>query len=108
MLANNRHADAGAETCAAAGTLGGEEGIEKFGQHVGRNSDAIVLHRGSDPVPGAAETDLDAATGPGFADGLFGVADQVQENLNELIGVADDGGQTGNGLKLDFDVVAAE
>src|SRR5713226_2315809 len=100
MLADDRHADAEAEACAAAGALGGEKGIEKFRQDFRRDSDAVVLHRGSDSISGAAEADLDTAAGSRFADGLFCVADEIQENLNELIGIADDGRQTRHGLEL--------
>src|SRR4029077_6906071 len=93
---------------AAAGALGGEKRIEKFRQDFRRDSNPVVLHRGSNAISGTAETDLDAAGGSRFADGLLGVADEIQENLNELVGVADDGGQTGDGLELDFNIVAAE
>src|SRR5579863_1134414 len=105
MFANDRHADAEAEACAATGALGGEKGIEKLRQDFGRDTDAVVLHRGRDSISGAGEADLDAAAGPGFADGLLSVADEIQENLNELVGVADDGRQTRDGLKFDLDVV---
>jgi len=66
------------------------------------------LHRGSDASSRAAETNLDPAGGPRFADGLLGVADEIEENLNELVGVADDGRQIRDRLEFNFDIVAAE
>src|SRR6267142_2196006 len=108
MFADDRHADAEEQAGAAAGTLGGEKWIEEFGQDFRGNPDAIVLHRGGDTVSGTTEADLDTPAGSRFADGLFGIADKVQENLDELVGVADDGRQARDGVELDLDIVAAE
>src|SRR5579862_4599372 len=108
MLADDRHANAEAEASATTGTLGGKKGIKKFRQHFRRDPDAIILNSGSDAIPRASETNLDAAGGPRFADGLLGIADEIEEDLNELIGVADDRGQTGDRLEFHFDIVATE
>ena len=42
MFANDRHANAEAQTRATAGALGGEKGIEKFGKSFGLDAGAIV------------------------------------------------------------------
>ena len=39
---------------------------------------------------------------------MFGVGDQVEKNLDELVGVAEDAGKAGIGAEIDFDVVAAQ
>ena len=43
-----------------------------------------------------------------FADGVLGVADEIEEDLDELVGVADDGIEASLRLEFDGDVVAAE
>ena len=43
-----------------------------------------------------------------FADGLLGVDDEVQENLRQLAGIAEDGGQIGFGREVYGDVIAAQ
>ena len=59
-------------------------------------------------LPDVREANLNAAGLADFANGLFGVADEIEEDLNELVGVADDEREARDGLKFDFDVVAAE
>ena len=39
---------------------------------------------------------------------MFGVGDEIQEDLDELVGVAQDAGKAGVGAKIHFDVVAAQ
>src|SRR5258707_14904551 len=55
-----------------------------------------------------SDANLNAARFTNFADGLLGVADEIQENLNQLIGVSDDRGQIGLRLKIDLNVVTAK
>src|SRR5215472_1921688 len=106
MLANDGHADAQAEAGAAAGTLGGVERIEDAWQSFRADADAVVLKRDADAVAAAARANLQAAGFADFADGLFGVGDEVQENLDKLVGVADDAGKRSVGAEVHFDVVA--
>ncbi len=54
------------------------------------------------------DTNLDAASFADLADGLFGVSDKVQKDLNELISVADDDGKFALWMEIHLDVVAAQ
>src|ERR1700722_8862898 len=108
MLAHDGHANAEAEAGAAAGAFGCEERVKEFRQDIRRNPNAIILHGGGDAISGVSETDLDAARGARFANRLFGIANQIQENLNQLIRVTDNEGETRHRLELNFDIVAAE
>jgi hypothetical protein len=108
MLANDRHADAESETGAASRALRGVERVEDARKSFGADANAIILDRDRDAVSGLSEADLDAARLADFANGLFGVGDQIQKNLNELIGVADNTRETGLRAKIHFDAVAAQ
>src|SRR5690349_4165969 len=108
MLADDGHADAQAEAGAAAGTLGGVEGIEDARKSFGADADAVVLKGDDDAVAAAAGANLEAAGLADFADGLLGVGDEIQEDLDELVGVTQDAGKTSVGEKVHFDVVAAQ
>src|SRR6266545_6765679 len=79
--------------------LGGEERLEDPGQHVSRNTRAIVRHLGDEPGPIALPTRRDAhtnavtdalLTGPAAEDGLLGIEHQIEEDLLELVHVAID------------------
>ncbi len=43
--------------------------------------------------PEAADADAQRAVIANFADGLLGIGDQVEENLRQLAGIAENGGQ---------------
>ena len=58
--------------------------------------------------PSTSEADLNAARFADFADGLLGVGDKIQKDLNELIGVANNARQFRLGTEINFDAVAAE
>src|SRR4029077_6041038 len=90
MLTNNRHADTEAETRASAGTLGGVEGIENPGKGFGTNAHTVILKGDGDAGTECGEPDLHAAGIADFVDGIFSIGEQVEKNLHELIGVADD------------------
>src|SRR5580692_1134689 len=108
VLFNDGHADTEAVTCAAAGTLGGEQRIEETGDGFGLDANAIVLDGDANATGQAINMNLDAAGLADFANGLFGVGDEIQENLNKLIGVADDGRKSGERMEIGFDIVAAK
>jgi len=108
MLANDGHADAEAESGAASGALRGVERIEDAWERFRANADAIILNSDSDAIGSARKADLNAAGVADFADRLLRIGDQIQKNLDELVRVADDGGKSGLGMKIDFDAVAAE
>src|SRR5208282_5860148 len=108
MFAEDGHADAEAKTGAATGTLGGEEGIKEFGQGFRLDADAVILNGGKDAIQGLAQANLDAAGLANFTNGLFRIADEIEEDLNELVGVTGDGRKAGEGTEVDFNAVAAK
>lgn len=108
VFANDREADAEAEASATAGALGGVKGIEKARDGFGANADAIVLKCDGNTRAKASEADLNAARFANFADGLFGIGDEIEKDLNELVGVANDAREIGLRTEIDFDTVAAE
>src|SRR5260370_33894599 len=95
MFANDGHADTEPQAGAAAGTLGGVKGIEDARKRFVANADAVILNGDRKLLTVVAGTNLDAAGIADFADGLFGVGDQVQKDLNKLVGVPDDGWKIG-------------
>ena len=108
MFANDGHANTEAEASAATGALGGVKRIEDARESFGADADAVVLKRDAEAIAAAAGANLKAAGVADFADGLLGVGDKIQKNLDELVGVADDSGKIGLGAEVDFNVVAAE
>ena len=78
-----------------AGSLGvqaaGHERVEDIGQHVGRDAGAIVFHRDRDPgLTVAVDAPwIDGDLAPG-ADGVERVAKQVDEDLDQTVGIAGD------------------
>src|SRR5262249_30279612 len=94
--------------CSSARPLRGVERIEKTRKGVGRNAAAVILNGNEDVSADAPCTDLDAAILAYFSNGLFGIADEVEEDLHELIGVADHRRQAGLRLKFDSNVVTAQ
>lgn len=108
VLANDGEADAEAEAGAAAGALGGVKGIEETRDGFGANADAVVLKGDGDARAKTSEADLNAAGFADFADGLLGIGDEIEKDLDELVGIANDAGEIGLRTEIDFDAVAAE
>src|SRR4029077_9170205 len=108
MFTQNRQANAEAQTGAAAGTLGGEEGIKNLGENVTPNPGAIVLKGGHDTVGGTADTDTNGPMIANLSNGLLGVSDNVQENLGELASVAQNQWKIGSGGKINRDAIRAQ
>ncbi len=108
MLANDGHADTEPKTGAAARAFRGVERVEDTRERFRTDANSIILNGNREAVPAASEADLDAARFADFADGLFGVGDQIQKNLNELVGVADNAGKIALRSEIHFDVVAAK
>src|SRR6266852_8118930 len=108
VLANDGHADTETEAGAATGALGGVERIKDAREGFRPVADAIILDGDPDAVGVTREADLNAARVADLADGLFPIGNKIQKDLNELIGVADDGGKPGLRPEFHFDVVAAE
>ena len=110
MALHDARGDGQAES--RAGVLGGEERIEKSLLHVRRNAFATILYFQDDdvgcfvvevfPIPSRPELDHSA-----LANGLGGVADEVDQHLFDLIGIGGD--QEGRGLGQDeLDVVLGQ
>jgi hypothetical protein len=108
MFTDDGHADTETEAGAAAWALGGEEGVENLGQNLWLDADAVVLNSGKETLAGPAEADLDATGGADFANGLLGIGNQIEEDLNELVGVANEGGHALTLAEVNFDGVALE
>src|SRR6266852_6107214 len=108
VLANDGHADTETEAGAATRALGGVERIEDAREGFGPDADAIILDGDPDAVGVTCEAHLDAAGVADLADGLFRIGDKIQEDLDELIGVADDAGKAGLRAEFHLDVIAAE
>ncbi len=89
MGADNPIADAEAKARAFAGLLGGEEGIEDAFR-VGY-AGAVINKGHFDVVFRATRANADAAVIAGFLDGVIGVIEDVQENLLQLLRVAECG-----------------
>src|ERR1700730_2390804 len=108
MLAHNGHADAESQTGSAARAFGGVEGVKEPRQSLGKNTDAVVRCATGNMPANAANAKLNAAGLANFADSVFSVTNEVEEDLNELIGVADNRRKIGLTLKIYLDVIAAE
>src|SRR5437899_13090888 len=88
MFSHDRHADAQPEAGAASGALGGEERVEDPRQHLTGDARAVVLENDRDSVLGGPDANVQDPALALPANGLLGVGDQVQEDLNHLIGIA--------------------
>ncbi len=108
MFADDRETDTEAETGAATGALGGVERIEKALDRIGRDADAVVLESNGSTRADTRQAYLDAAGFADFADGLLGVGGQIQEDLDELIGIGDDAREIGLRTEIDLDVISTE
>src|SRR5215472_3570483 len=108
MFANDGHADTESQARATARALGGVERVKQTRERFGADTDTVILKRNAEAVAGAAGANLEAAGLANFADGLFSVGDQVEKNLDKLVGVADDTGQAGIRPEIDADIVAAQ
>src|ERR1700730_8209101 len=108
MRAHDGHADAEPQTSSAARAFGGVEGVKEPRQSLRKNADAVVLHGQGNMAADTANANLNAAGLANFADSVFSVTDEIEENLNELIGVADNRRKIGLTLKVYLDVLAAE
>src|SRR5712692_3239195 len=108
MFANDGHADTEPEARSAAGTLGGVEGIEETRKRFGADAGAVILDGDGNLVAVPAGANLDAASVADLADGLLGVGDKIQKDLDQLVGVPDDAGKIGLQMEIHLDIVAAQ
>jgi len=108
VLAEDGFADTQAQSGAAAGTLGGEKGVEDVGKTFVGDSRSVVLKDDPDGVGLAAEPYADRSFFAGLANGLVGVQKQIQKYLHELIGISHHGGDRGIGQEIDRDIALAQ
>lgn len=106
VLADDAFGDGEAEAGAVGIEAGGDEDFEDFGQDVLGDSGTIILHGdgegGAAVEGGGTGGDMDAASGVSGAarvDGMEGVTEEVDEDLDELAGVAEDAGGVGDGVE---------
>ena len=106
VLANDPDHDGKSQASAHAYGLGGEEGIEDASLNACGNAGAVVgdleLHS---VVGSAAGGDADEGRSGVVNQGLAGVADQIEQNLLQLAGVAFDGGEGWREIQLHFYLV---
>ena len=106
VLLHDAVADAEAEAGSLADLLGGEEGIENA---VGMgDAVAVVAERNFHGVAGFGGHDLDAGGAADFMNRVVGVVQDVEENLLQLVSVADDIGQSFVEMFDDIDAVTVE
>src|SRR5437899_355230 len=108
MFANDGHADAKPEPGPATGTLGSVKGIEDPREGFRTDAYAVILDGNLELVSTAAGQNLESPRVPNFADGLFSIGDQVQKNLNQLVGVANNAGKIRLAVKFHFDIVVSQ
>src|SRR5260370_12206696 len=108
VLTNDGHADAEAEAGAATGARRGVEGIKDARKRLRVDADAVILNGDHSVIIVVTGTDLDAAGVADFLDGLLGVGDKIQKNLDKLVGVADHAGKIRLRAEIHGDVVAAK
>src|SRR5271170_8108763 len=108
MLLDDGHADAEAETRSPSWALGRIERVKEPWKRFGKNAHAVVLNGNGNVTADATHADLNAPGIADFPDSMFRVADQIEQDLDELIGIADDRLQTRLRLELHLDAVAAE
>src|SRR5216683_1309694 len=77
-------------------------------QSFGTNACAVILHGDRKLVAITAGANLDAARITHLSDGLFGVGNKVQKNLNQLVGVPNDAGKIAGQARVHFNIVAAQ
>ena len=88
MLFDNPVADAEAESGALSNFLGGEERVEDL---IGMGDAlAVVRERHFNKVAGFGGRDFDASGRSDFVDGVIGVVKNIQEDLLQLMSIADD------------------
>ena len=92
MLPQDCFADAQPETGTAPWPLGGIERIEDVRQHLGSDARAIILKRDRNRFTGLFQTDPQGAKIAGLAHGLFGIQNEIEKNLHQLMRIAVDHG----------------
>src|SRR5690242_21936470 len=108
MFPKNCQANAQAQTSAAARPLGSEEGIKNLRENLWANAGAIILKSSHHAVRGAAYTYAQRPVITNLSNGLFGIGNQVQENLSELTGVAQDERKVGRTGKINGDAIRTQ
>ena len=91
MLGYDAFGDRESQAGAASVQTGRHEGVEDIGQHVGGNAGAVILHRDGDArgavAVRATGRDYDFARRRNFVNG---VAQQIDEHLDQAVGVGGD------------------
>jgi hypothetical protein len=103
VLADDAFGDGEAEAGTVGVEAGGDEDFEDFRQDVLGNPGTIILHgdgKGGTAVKGGGTGgDVDTAAGVAGVHGVEGVSEEVDEDLDELAGVAEDAGGGGDGVE---------
>ena len=112
MLAGDSFGDGEPEAGAFGVESGGGEGLEESGEEGWVDAGAVVAHGKADPVSavavegGGEDFDACARGFAAFGEGVAGVSDEVDEDLDETVGVARDDEVGADGVD-DFDGSAA-
>src|SRR5260370_16917320 len=106
VFANDGHADTEPQAGSATGTLCSVEGIENSLESFGADADSVVLHGDRELIATAAGTNLDAARIAHLSNGLFGIGNKVEKNLNQLVGIPDHAAKFSSQAKTHLNIVS--
>src|SRR6185437_14999579 len=90
MFTKNCLANAQAQPRTSSGPFGCIERVENIGQYLRRNSGAIILKRNAYCLTIVVAADSQCPALACFADSLFGIANQVEKYLHQLMGISTD------------------
>src|SRR5947209_503959 len=88
MLSNDRSTDTKTQPRASSGPLGGVERLKNSTEDCGFDSRAIILDRDAYSLLLPRYANLNAARFANFTNRLLGIAHQIEEYLDKLVGVA--------------------
>lgn len=108
MLKDDAVGNAQFKACAASGGLRGEKGIEHVFADLRRHPRAIIPHSGPSGIAFGSARESKIAPLTGFLHSLLGVQDEVQEDLQELIRIANHPEGFGRLRNVERNVVGAQ
>src|SRR2546425_41357 len=108
VLANDGEADTQPKSGASGRPFRRIERVKKLGQGFRADADTVVLNDHQNLFPSSRQANLDAAGIAHLPDGVLRVADEIEKDLDELIGVAQHGGKARVPAEVNRNVVPAK